>query len=71
MYELKEYLNSINFTKTNLMDSEDHMWEKKYPAYIINRCMPGHLDAIMYANEMNLYHNLNSKSLANLLCDLL
>ena len=23
--------------------------------------MSGHLDAIMYANEMNLYHNLSSK----------
>ena len=23
MYELKEYLNAINFTKKNLMDSED------------------------------------------------
>jgi len=40
---------------------EDPDVEKKYPSYIINRCMSGHLDAIMYANEMNLYHNLSSK----------
>ena len=58
--ELKEWLNSINYSKKNLID-EDPDIEKKYPAYIINRCMSGHLDAIMYANEMNLYHNLSSK----------
>ena len=58
--ELKDWLNSINYSKKNLID-EDPDIEKKYPAYIINRCMSGHLDAIMYANEMNLYHNLSSK----------
>ena len=58
--ELKDWLNSINYSKKNLID-EDPDVEKKYPAYIINRCMSGHLDAIMYANEMNLYHNLSPK----------
>ena len=58
--DLKDWLNSINYSKKNLID-EDPDIEKKYPAYIINRCMSGHLDAIMYANEMNLYHNLSSK----------
>ena len=58
--ELKDWLNSINYSKKNIID-EDPDVEKKYPAYIINRCMSGHLDAIMYANEMNLYHNLSSK----------
>ena len=29
-YELKEYLNAINFTKKNVMESEDKMWIKKY-----------------------------------------
>jgi len=58
--DLKDWLNSINYSKKNLID-EDPDVEKKYPSYIINRCMSGHLDAIMYANEMNLYHNLSSK----------
>ena len=58
--DLKDWLNSINYSKRNLID-EDPDVEKKYPAYIINRCMSGHLDAIMYANEMNLYHNLSPK----------
>ena len=34
-YELKEYLNSINSTKQNIMDGEDEGYEKKYPAFII------------------------------------
>ena len=28
---------------------------KDYPPYIINRCLSGHLDCIMFANEMNKY----------------
>ena len=55
--ELKDWLNSINQTKKNLID-EDPSIEKKYPSYIINRCFSGHLDAIMFANEMNRYNFL-------------
>ena len=29
MYELKDYLNAINYTKENLLDTEDEQWEKK------------------------------------------
>ena len=29
MYELKDYLNSINFTKKDLMKSEDKEWIKE------------------------------------------
>ncbi len=54
MTELKDWLNSINQTKKNLID-EDPSVEKEYPSYIINRCFSGHLDAIMFANEMNMY----------------
>jgi hypothetical protein len=53
-YELKDWLNSINFTKEDL--SEDI---KSYPPYIINRCLSGHIDCIMYANEMNMHHQLD------------
>ena len=35
--------------------------EKEYSPYIINRIFSGHLDAIMFANEMNLYHFLDKK----------
>ena len=55
--ELKDWLNSINFTKENLM--EDPNVKKDYPPYIINRCLSGHLDCIMFANEMNKYSFLD------------
>ena len=55
--ELKDWLNSINQTKKNLID-EDPSIEKEYPPYIINRCFSGHLDAVMFANEMNKYNFL-------------
>lgn len=60
-YDLKDYLNSINFTKENLMGSDDTMWEKKYPAFIINKCLSGFVDTVMFANEMNMTHFLPSK----------
>ena len=58
--ELKDWLNSINQTKKNLID-EDPSIEKEYPPYIINRCFSGHLDAVMFANEMNKYNFLPKK----------
>ena len=56
--ELKDWLNSMNFTKENLIE-EDPDLIKEYPPFIINRCLSGHLDAIMFANEMNKYPNLD------------
>ena len=56
--ELKDWLNSINQTKTNLIE-EDPSVSKEYPPYIINRCLSGHLDCIMFVNEMNKYHFLD------------
>jgi len=56
-YELKDWLNSINFTKENLM--EDPSVKKDYAPYIINRCLSGHIDCVLFANEMNLNHSLD------------
>ena len=60
MTELKEWLNSINNTKQNLID-EDPSIEKEYPPYIVNRCLSGHIDCIMFVNELNRYPNLPKK----------
>ena len=57
MTELKDWLNSINFTKENLIEDPSEI--KNYPPYIINRCLSGHLDCIMYPNEMNKYSFLD------------
>ena len=59
MYEIKEYLNAINHTKKNVMDSEDTMWVKKYPAFIVNKLLSGFSDTIMLVNEMNRNHFLD------------
>ena len=54
-YELKDWLNSINLTKENLLEN-DTTSKKSYPPYIINRCLSGHLDCVLLVNEMNKYH---------------
>ena len=52
--ELKDWLNAVNFTKEDLTE---HI--KEYPPYIVNRCLSGHLDCVLFANEMNKYHFLD------------
>ena len=61
MYELKEYLKAINQTKEPLMDTADEMWEKKYPAFVVNRCVYPFSDTILLVNEMNIYNGLENK----------
>ena len=60
MHDLKDYLNSINTTKENLIDS-DSQAESKYLPYIINRCYSGFIDTILLANEMNLNSHIDKK----------
>ena len=56
--ELKDWLNSINFNKDNLLNKDpDNI--KHYPPFIINRCLSGHLDCVLFVNEMNLLHHLD------------
>ena len=52
--ELKDWLNSVNFTKEDL--SEDI---SSYPPFIVNRCLSGHIDCILFANEMNMNAHLS------------
>ena len=52
--ELKDWLNSINFTKEDISEEI-----KSYTPYIVNRCLSGHIDCILCANEMNRYHFLD------------
>ena len=59
-YQLKHYLNAINHEKVDLMVGEDEFWEKKYPAYIVNKALSAFPDCILYVNEMNRMHYLDS-----------
>jgi hypothetical protein len=54
MMELKDWLNSINLTKEDLSENI-----KEYPPFIVNKCLSGHIDAILFANEMNMHHQLD------------
>ena len=56
--ELKDWLNSINFNKENLIKENPDI-VKEYPPYIVNRCLSGHMDCVLFANEMNRYHSLD------------
>ena len=58
MVELKDWLNSINFTKDNLTEENPDLI-KEYAPFIINKCLSGQIDTILFANEMNKYHYLS------------
>lgn len=60
MTELKDWLNSVNFSKTNLLE-EDPAAIKDYNPFVMNRLLSGDIDSIMYANEMNMNHHLNKE----------
>ena len=61
MYELKDYINAINYTKEPLLDTEDEEWIKKYPPYIVNKCIAPFPDSVMLVNEINQLHHLDKK----------
>ena len=58
-----DYINSINFTKKNLMkgSENDELAEKGYVPYITNKTLSYFTDTLLYANEMNRYHFLDNK----------
>ena len=56
--DLKDWLNSINFNKDDLTEDDENII-KSYPPFIINKCLSGHLDSVLFANEMNRYHFLD------------
>ena len=58
--ELRDWLNSINHTKENIIDIDPDL-EKDYPPYIINKCLSGFVDTILFSNEMNMSSHLDRK----------
>lgn len=57
--ELKDWLNSINYTKKNLIE-DDPTLTKEYSPFIINRCLSGNYDCVLLANEMNMNSHINN-----------
>ena len=54
-------MNAINHQKIDLMDSEDEFWEKKYPAFIVNKALSSFSDCSLFVNEMNKMHHLDKR----------
>ena len=60
MYQLKDYLYSLNQSKKNILD-DDSVAVKKYQPYIINKCLSSFTDTILLVNEMNKAWHLPKK----------
>jgi hypothetical protein len=54
-----DYVNAILQNKQQLITDEST--EKSYSPFLSNRSLSYHKDCIMYANEMNMRHNLDNK----------
>ena len=55
-------IKSLHLSKIkNNSIKEDSTWEKKYPPFVINKCLSMFYDCIAQANEMNGYHFLDKK----------
>lgn len=54
-----DYVNAINYNKKDIM--VDDLAEKEYNPFIINKALSFFSDTILFANEMNKYHHLDSR----------
>ena len=54
-----QYLNAINDTKQNIM--VDDITEKGYNSFMVNRGLSYFKDTVLFANEMNRHHHLDSR----------
>ena len=54
-----DYVNAINYSKKDIMQSSDD--EKVYLPFMVNRSLSYFSDTVVIANEMNKYHHLDSR----------
>lgn len=47
-----DYVNSVSYTKEDLIASGSHS-ENDYNPYLTNRALSYHVDAVLFSNEMN------------------
>lgn len=52
MSSVFDYINSINFSKKNIMEEDGS--EKEYIPYIVNKTLSYFSDTIMHSNELNI-----------------
>ncbi len=53
------YVNSINLSKKDIMQTPED--EKAYNSFMVNRSLSYFADTAVIANEMNIYHQLDSR----------
>lgn len=58
-----DFVNQINNQKKDLIRTSENpqLAEKLYTPYIINKSLSYFVDTIMYSNEMNMFHHIDSK----------
>jgi hypothetical protein len=61
VYELKDWLNAINWTKESPFEEDYEQADKDYSPWIINICLSAFPDCILQVNEMNRHHGLSHK----------
>lgn len=54
-----DYVISINMSKKDIM--VDNITEKAYTPFLVNRSLSYFNDTVLYANEMNINHHLDSR----------
>ncbi len=60
------FVDAVSFTKQDLIAESENpeQTEREYNAFMVNRALSYHADAIYYANEMNFYRDLDSALMA-------
>lgn len=58
-----DFLNEINYGKNNLIQQSDNpdLAEKIYSPFLVNRGLSYFADTILFANEINIRHQCDSK----------
>ena len=58
-----DWINSVTNTKKDLIAESDDpvLTEKQYNSYMVNKGLSYFIDTVLYANEMNRNHQLDSK----------
>lgn len=58
-----DYVNAITFTKKHMMKDtgNDQLAESQYVAYMVNKALSYFPDTLLYANHMNIHHELDNR----------
>jgi len=58
-----DFINAISHNKKDLIRESDdpERTEKEYNSYLVNKGLSYFIDTVLYANEMNFHHQIDSK----------